>query len=473
MLHHSRSNTSMSNGSMPHNLFSGKGVGYSGNNQGHRQFEAEMEGELVGAEKFWYTQSMNKDRSRGSRDWLKGASGDFAEKTIRVTQLQVRQAFPACISRQTVIHRDVYTQSPLEAAVDNLCLWCAVLFRTLISSNGSAVLGVSNDPGIGIEAAKVVSESIHSSRVKEMGTVLLRKNTGVRQDDDDVLQSFDRLCEDEVRKFQLKLARALVVFMELLHLLIARNRDLLLDVVQKRKKDGTSKHARDTASLSSTSKVTSRGDLSLSVHHRTPSRGRSRRGNENARRLSFPIEAAPSDSSVKTKSSVSNEEYDPGTMGSSKDSVNDRSRSDPTQRTDSAIGIQRELQLAFINIAKDLWPMIHGVMERDTPSWLKECCQDNYFSSYTYRNAKISIGEELSFEDVNTSIADDSKEIGSVNTGKNMTGYYRSDKSYSSQAPDSPGGSIGSSSNVSRGSDTARSTKSMISMRSQKERPMP
>ena len=141
MLHHSRSNTSMSNGSMPHNLFSGKGVGYSGNNQGQRQFEAEMEGELVGAEKFWYTQSMNKDRSRGSRDWLKGASDDFAEKTIRVTQLQVRQAFPACISRQTVIHRDVYTQSPLEAAVDNLCLWCAVLFRTLISSNGSAVLG--------------------------------------------------------------------------------------------------------------------------------------------------------------------------------------------------------------------------------------------------------------------------------------------------------------------------------------------
>jgi hypothetical protein len=141
MLHHSRSNTSMSNGSMPHNLFSGKGVGYSGNNQGHRQFESEMEGELVGAEKFWYTQSMNKYRSRGSRDWLKGASDDFAEKTIRVTQLQVSQAFPACISRQTVIHRDVYTQSPLEAAVDNLCLWCAVLFRTLISSNGSAVLG--------------------------------------------------------------------------------------------------------------------------------------------------------------------------------------------------------------------------------------------------------------------------------------------------------------------------------------------
>ena len=140
---HSRSYTSVHslNGNLHHTSFAGKGVGHSGNNHRNHQFESEMEGELVGAEKFWYTQSMNKDRSRGARDWLKGASDDFAEKTIRVTQLQVRQAFPACVSRQTVIHRDVYNQSPLEAAVDNLCLWCAVLFRTLISANGSAVLG--------------------------------------------------------------------------------------------------------------------------------------------------------------------------------------------------------------------------------------------------------------------------------------------------------------------------------------------
>ena len=416
MLHHSRSKSSMhSSGSLSQSAFP-KDVGYSGNDHHRHQFESESEGELVGAEKFWYTQCMNKDRSRGSRDWLKGASNDFAEKTIRVTQLQVRQAFPACISRQTVIHRDVYTQSPLEAAVDNLCLWCAVLFRTFISSNGSTVLGkltlyslnasfllfqvfqhfhvfagVSNDPGIGIEAAKVVSECIHSSRVKEMGTVLLRKNTGVRQDDDDVLHIYDRLCEEEVQKFQLKLARSLIVFMELLHLLIARNRDLLLDVVQKRKKFGASKQPRDIPH-SSMHKVSSRGDLSLSMSiplSRTPSRGASRRGSEKPRRLSFPIDSTSSreDSSVKTKSS--SDEHDPNTAASSRESTHDRSRTDPALRTDSAIGIQRELQLAYINIAKDLWPMIHGVMENDTPRWLKECCQDSYFSKYTYRRAKI------------------------------------------------------------------------------------
>lgn len=224
-----------------------------------------------------------------------------------------------------------------------------------------------------------------------MGTVLLRKNTSVRQDDDDVLHSYDRLGEDEVEKFQLKLARALVVFMELLHLLIARNRDLLLDVVKNRKKFGISKHPRDIPN-SSMHKVSSRGDLSLSAMNRTPSRGRSRRGGEHPKRLSFPVSESASsreDSSVKTKSS--SEEYDPGTMGSSKDSVNERAnaRADPAQRTDSAIGIQRELQLAFINIAKDVYPMIHGVMETDTPRWLKDCCQDSYFSKYTYRRAKI------------------------------------------------------------------------------------
>ena len=395
MLRHSRSYTSLhsSVGSLPQTAFTGKSVRHSGNGHHHHEFESETEGELVGAEKFWYTQSMNKDhRSRGSRDWLKGNSDDFAEKTIRVTQLQVRQAFPACISRQTVIHRDVYTQSPLEAAIDNLCLWCAVLFRTFISSNGSSVLGVSNDAGIGIEAAKVVSECIHSSRVKEMGTVLLRKNRDVREDDDDILQSYDRLSEEEVQKFQLKLARSLVVFMELLHLLIARNRDLLLDVVQKRKKLGVSKQPRDIPQHSSMHKAASRGDIPVSMPmNRTPSRGRSRRvSTENPRRLSFPVESISSreDSSVKTKSS--NEDYDPSTTVSSKESGHDRSRTDSMIRTtDNAIGIQRELQISFINIAKDLWPMIHGIMESDAPRWLKECCQDSYFSKYTYRRAKI------------------------------------------------------------------------------------
>ena len=115
--------------------------------------------------------------------------------------------------------------------------------------------GINYDPGIGIEAAKVVSDCIHSSRVKEMGMYLLKKNTNVEEEEDmDVLHSYDRLGEDEVAKLQLKLSRSLIIFMELLHLLIARNQDLLLNVIQERKK-GDSHHSH-TRSLS-------RGDFSL------------------------------------------------------------------------------------------------------------------------------------------------------------------------------------------------------------------
>lgn len=185
------------------------------------------------------------------------------------------------------------------------------------------------------------------------------------------------------------------------------------------------------------------------------------------------------DSSVKTKNSQ--EEYDPGTISNSKEFNNERGRADPAVRTESAIGIQRELQLAFINISKDLWPMIQGVMERDAPRWLKDCCQDNYFSKYTYRGAKIPIGDELIFEDAQTSSSDGLKDAGFSSNAKHNTGeklgsissLHRSDESYNSRAPDSPSGSTGSSSVVSRGSDTARSIKSLMSLRSQKERQIP
>ena len=71
-----------------------------------------------------------------------------------------------------------------------------------------ALLGTNFDPGIGIDAAKVVSDCIHSSRVKEMAIYLLKKNTDVEEEEDgDVIQRFDRLGEDEVKKLQLKLAR--------------------------------------------------------------------------------------------------------------------------------------------------------------------------------------------------------------------------------------------------------------------------
>lgn len=119
----------------------GRRPAYNDSRRAQYDTSNEREGGLVGADKFSFIQPINKGRSRTARDWLKGSSRDFAEKTLRVTQLQVRQPFPACVSRQVVVHRVVDEQSPLEAAVDGICQWCAVLFRTGIATNGQAVLG--------------------------------------------------------------------------------------------------------------------------------------------------------------------------------------------------------------------------------------------------------------------------------------------------------------------------------------------
>lgn len=465
----------------------------------HFQAVSALEGELVGADKFWFMQPINKDR-RGSKDWLKGASGDFAEKQLRVTQLQVRDTFPACVSRQTVVHRVVFTMSPLEAAFDVICQWCAVLFRTTIASNGSTVLGMSSDPGIGIDAAKVVSECIHSSRVKEMGLMLLKKTTNIEEEDDDVLQSYDRLSDDEVKKFQLKLARSLVVFMELLHLLIARNRDQLLDVIAARKKKESSggpppgkSFSRDDSKGSfvtlnrpahrdySIGTLGTLGTLATSEANRSkhgPGHAPERRDSEKSTTSSHDGRSREEVQSLAShhgsRNRGSEEDNSPATL-SVKDPGVDRAR------TDSAIGIQRELQLAFINLAKDLYPMILGIMESDTPHWLKLCRQENYFSAYTYRHQKIPIGEELTFEDINVSglwqdeIFGDGRSShrggGTRYSGSTHGGVPRSSShsDRSQEAPGSPGGSVGSSSVVSKGSDTGRSVRSVKDLKDLKQ----
>jgi hypothetical protein len=241
--------------------------------------------------------------------------------------------------------------------------------------------GTNYDPGIGIEAAKVVSDCIHSSRVKEMGLYLLKKNTNFEEEEEgDALQSYDRLAEDEVKKLQLRLARSLVVFMELLHLMIARNRELLLEVIQERKKGETdSRHGHSTS--------LSRGDLSLSD-------GRS---NRSIATRQGSLKSNDSLSDLKTRGDDSNRSHHkrkgsasqgPGSLANDDFSLASAFASEKA-RTDSAIGIQSELQRAFISLSKEVHPKILGIMGTETPRWLKQCTQDNYFSAYTYRNVKI------------------------------------------------------------------------------------
>lgn len=69
----------------------------------------------------------------------------------------------------------------------------------------------------------------------------------------------------------------------------------------------------------------------------------------------------------------------------------------PNDRTDSAIAVQSELQRAFISMSKVLYPLLSATVHGETPRWLKLCGQENYFSSGTYRQTRIAMGEDLFF----------------------------------------------------------------------------
>ena len=106
-----------------------------------KQFDPdESSPETMGADRFYFTQPAKRDPVRGFRDWLKMPTGSFAERSLRVTELQVGENFPACVTRQKVIHRAIFSQSPLEASVEAVSTWCSLLFRTVMSANGLRVL---------------------------------------------------------------------------------------------------------------------------------------------------------------------------------------------------------------------------------------------------------------------------------------------------------------------------------------------
>jgi hypothetical protein len=280
--------------------------------------------------------------------------------------------------------------------VDSVSQWCAVLFRTAVATAGMAALKTNFDPGIGTDSAKVVADCIHSSNVKEIGLALLKNSSELSEEKSnvDLLPDYDRLSEDEIKKLQLKLARLIVAFIELLHLLIARNRDMLLDVIQERKKtseqgggipSSTGSHGRGYKHATSMGRASS--DQGTRKHHGSLDVGSKHRRTDTGTTKS---------TQVKHGHAVSDDQHSYQSMMSS-----------TGVRTDSAIAVQSELQRAFINLTKTLYPRVHGIMRAETPRWLKQCAQDNYFSRGTYRQTKIPIAEELCFNASDSSERDE------------------------------------------------------------------
>jgi hypothetical protein len=304
---------------------------------------------ITGVQKFSFSQPLHKDRLKGYKNCWKSSTFRIDEKSLRVTELHVRESFPCCVTRQKVIYRSVSTQSPLEASVEDFCSWCSILYRTIVAINGMTVIGIHTaEQGIGKDAVKVVADCIHRSNIRDLAQILLqrRPSPGISSEDDvSVRNSYDCLSDREIESIQLKLARATVLLLELLQLLIGRNRDLLLAVVKDQKRPP------DTPLIN----------------------------------LSVPLGRLPSlGTDIMRENS-----FDAVSMASGTD-----------HRIDSMMTIQRELQRSLVYLVKSTIQPISETLRDETPPWLRLCCHENYFSSKAYRRTNLMIlGSQIKFID--------------------------------------------------------------------------
>lgn len=221
----------------------------------------------------------------------------------------------------------------------------------------------------------MLADCIFLCKVKELGVALLSTNTGYAAefDDDETAHTgiiggrHGRLTEEEVVKFQHTLARSIGIYLELLHLLIARNRDLLLVVVKTRKNEERQNKMSNTGYPPSPGSVT-RASRS---YHRKIGSGMSLTSHS----------VAPGEQYSVTDDG---DHMDTGSISSGY-----RMNKNGNEKIDAAIAVQSELQRAFISQAKILYPIVSNVLYSETPRWLKACTQDGYFSSGAYRHTRI------------------------------------------------------------------------------------
>ncbi len=240
--------------------------------------------------------------------------------------------------------------------------------------------GGQQQQGLSAESAKLVMECIHSSGVKQLGTTFLsvhpHEELVVPSEESNVgtgmYSPYESLSEEEVERVQTKLARMIVTFLELLHLLIARNRDVLLTVVQARKRRG-----------GDSSSVASGSVHGYTMRPRTWSQSFSPIKREHAELSTIDNEQAlmydRSNSEIVVRSIIAeNREIQDGHV-----------QSNTSDRTDLAIGVQSELQRGLISLVRSLTPHLLDSLNNKVPKWMRSGCQESYFSTGQYRQADI------------------------------------------------------------------------------------
>lgn len=263
------------------------------------------------------------------------------------------------------------------------CVYLALAdLHFLSQSDGNQFQGLTNN------SARLLIKCIHSSGVKQIGITFLAVS-GQSDEDDAGYSPYDELYPDEIEKVQAKLARMIVTFLDLLHLLIARNRDVLLAIIQVRKRRG----AGDASTVASGSAYGGYTPGTRASGMSPMKRYSDRYGERSDRNGGDRFH--PSD---RQSSEMSGGLYNtPGSDIVGKSIHMSAVPNSSGDRTDSAIAVQSELQRGLISLVKALSPHLLDTINNEVPRWMRQCSQDNYFSAGHYRKAKIPIAEELFF----------------------------------------------------------------------------
>ena len=329
-----------------------------------------------------------------TEDRRSSVSGDnrrMVEKNLRITQLKVATSFPTAVSRLPVISRTVNLVSPLQQNVSTVCSWNSIMFQTILATSN---LTVHNDGeflgyGIGKEAAKILVDALHQSRICSMAVKVLSSKSLYSQRSN---RKLEILNEEEIVQLKCQLSRGIVMFLELLHTLLVKNRELLLDWVAQRKL--RAEEDRDTFNSNSNHRSFSHNfgqgimpKFSASHMHR------SHHGSHHSGTYSGTHGTLGSTSSKRSMDEAEANNCNPGEedMENRGEDGTGRVTLAPGEQLKSAIGVQSELQRSFSSTTRALYPLLTSWLgEEEVPSWIAMSSADGYFASSSYASVQMS-----------------------------------------------------------------------------------
>ncbi|GMH54206.1 hypothetical protein TrST_g8868 [Triparma strigata] len=318
--------------------------------------------------------SINDDRrSSSSSDNRK-----MVEKNLRLTTLKVAQSFPTTVSRLPIANRTVALVSPLQENVSTVCSWNAIMFQTVLATTKLSVnfSGEFQGHGIGKDAAKILVDALHQSRICTMAVKVLSSKSLYQQRSS---KRVEVLPDAEVLTLKRQLSRSMVMFLELLHTLLIKNRELLLAWVARKRamkaeEPGSEDlHLHGRTSHRSVAPSYNFGNTVTGVFKNpTAPLNRGTTGSTSGSRTSF------TDSVAETE-----HENEEGTF-------NPQTTLTPNENLKSDIGVQSELQRSFSSTTKCLYPLlVTWINEDEVPRWIEMSGMEGYFASSSYKVVKM------------------------------------------------------------------------------------